>query len=318
MADRTNTHTKSAYGGEGWTLRPTSLSEELGTLWAKCGINSEYAPLRAVLLHRPGAELAASADPRAVNMLDSLDIAKAQAEHDTLAQTYRNNGIHVHYVKPPEPATPNQMFMADVFVMTPEGAIVARPASRVRAGEERIAAQALANIGAPIVRSIGGRGTFEGADMMWLDPKTVILGRGLRTNDEGARQIATLLGELGISVVQVDLVFGSMHLMGMLRIVDKDLAIAWPGRFVHRGIEALKARGYRVEFLPNELEARNGFALNFVTIAPRKIIMCAGNDTTQKFYESLGIQCIPVKMDELGKAAGAIGCLSGIIEREMI
>ena len=42
------------------------------------------------------------------------------------------------------PATPNLMFCADLFVMTPQGAILARPASDVRAGEERWVARGLA------------------------------------------------------------------------------------------------------------------------------------------------------------------------------
>jgi N-dimethylarginine dimethylaminohydrolase len=208
------------------------------------------------------------------------------------------------------------MFMADLFFMTPEGAILARPASEVRAGEERWAARRLADLGVPIVRSVSGQGAFEGADAMWLDPRTVILGRGLRTNDAGAAQVTAVLREMGVEVVQVDMPFGTMHLMGMLRIVDRDLALAWPTRFVHRGVEALRARGYQVLFLPDEREARDNHAFNFVTLGPREILMPAGNPRTQAFYESLGVACRAVAVDELSKAAGAIGCLTGIVERE--
>ncbi|MFT5193409.1 MAG: arginine deiminase, partial [Candidatus Promineifilaceae bacterium] len=38
----------------------------------------------------------------------------------------------------------------------------------------------------------------------------------------------------------------------------------------------------------------------------------------QAFFESLGIECVTVEIDELSKAAGAIGCLSGVVEREII
>jgi N-dimethylarginine dimethylaminohydrolase len=107
-----------------------------------------------------------------------------------------------------------------------------------------------------------------------------------------------------------------MHLMGMLRIVAPDLAIAWPTRFVHRGVEALKARGFHVAFIPDESEADHGKALNFVTLAPREVLMAAGNPITQTFYEALGITCHTVAVEELGKAAGAIGCLTGVLERE--
>ena len=122
------------------------------------------------------------------------------------------------------------MFCADLFLMTPEGAIVGRPASTVRAGEERWVARRLADLGIPIVRTIRGRGTFEGADAMWLDATTVLVGRGLRTNGEGVAQVTSILGEMGVEAIPVDLPWGAMHLMGTLRIADRDLAIAWPGR----------------------------------------------------------------------------------------
>jgi N-dimethylarginine dimethylaminohydrolase len=318
MINTSPTHTQSAYGGEGWRPRARSTREELGDLWAACGMASEWSPLRSILLYRPGEELAASEDFNAVNMLEPLDLARAQAQHDAMARAYREAGVAVHYAEPEQAPRPNQMFMADLFFMTPEGAILARPASQVRAGEERIAARQLAAIGIPIVRSVSGRGTFEGADAMWLDQQTVILGRGLRTNDEGAAQVAAVLREMGVATILVDLPFGTMHLMGMLRIVDHDLAIAWPMRLAHRGVDALRERGYQVAFLPDGPEARRGFAFNFVTLGPREILIAADNPTTQAFYESLGITCRATPVDELGKAAGAIGCLTGVLQRDSV
>jgi N-dimethylarginine dimethylaminohydrolase len=312
------TNMQSAYGGEGWRPRSRSTHEELGDLWAACGMASEWSRLRAILLHRPGDELAASADFNAVNMLEPLDLARAQAQHDTMARAYREAGVAVHYAEPAPAPLPNQMFMADLFFMTPEGAILARPASEVRAGEERIAARQLAALGVPIVRSVSGRGTFEGADAMWLDQQTVILGRGLRTNDQGAAQVATVLREMGVTTIVVDLPFGTMHLMGMLRIVDRDLAIAWPLRLAHRGVDALRERGFRVAFLPDGPEIRRGFAFNFVTLGPREVLMAAENPATQTFYEQLGITCRTTPVDELGKAAGAIGCLTGVLGRDSV
>ena len=275
-------------------------------------------PLRQVLLHRPGEEILTGEDPNAAQMLAPLNLQLAQAQHDAIADAYRSNGVAVHYAEPLEKPTPNQMFMADVMFMTHEGAIIARPASEVRAGEERVAARRLAAIGAPIARSIGGRGTLEGADAMYYAPDKVIIGRGLRTNDSGAAQLSATLEQMGVSSVQVDMPVGSMHLMGMLRIVDKDLAIGYPVRLVHRAVDILKASGLDVHFLPDVDEAINGFGFNFVTLGPRKILMAANNPNTQAFYESLGIECVTVEVSELGKAAGAIGCLTGIVERELI
>ncbi len=306
----------ATYGGPGWSPRTTSLRQEIGTLWGPCGVASEWMPLKAVLLHRPDAELAKITDPDAAQMLDRLDISRAQQQHDLLAQAYREAGVEVHYVDPDVTPPPNLMFVADLLFVTPEGAVLGRPASTVRAGEERLIARRLAELGIPLLRSVRGTGTFEGADAAWLDASTVLLATGLRTNAEGAAQVTALLHEMGVTIIPVGLPYGAMHLMGQLRLADRDLAIAWPGRVPYAAVAALQARGCTVLFLPEEEEATRGAALNFVTLGPRHILMPAGNPVTQAFYRDAGITCHTIPADELVKAAGGIGCLTGILERE--
>ncbi|MBT8398215.1 MAG: amidinotransferase, partial [Gemmatimonadetes bacterium] len=206
-----------AYGGPGWEPRETRSRDELGSLWGPCGLDSEWLPLRSVLLHRPGRELEEVLDhPETSLMRGDIDPTAISTQHDTLAQFFRTAGIDVAYVEPTVKPTPNQLFAADLFAMTPEGAILGRPASSVRAGEERWVARALAELGIPIVRSVGGGGTFEGADLMWLTPDTALLAEGLRTNAEGAGQVASTLGDMGVKALRTHLPPGTMHLMGQL------------------------------------------------------------------------------------------------------
>jgi N-dimethylarginine dimethylaminohydrolase len=248
-------------------------------------------------------------------MMDLLELPRAQLQHDRLAQAFREANVTVHYVEPAEVALPNLMFVADLMLMTPEGAILGRPASTVRAGEEKLVARRLAQLEIPILRTVRGGGTFEGADAAWLDGQTVLLATGLRTNAAGAAQVTSLLREMGIEVIQVGLPYGAMHLMGTLRFADRDLVIAWPGRVPHAAVEALRKHGYRVLFLPDLEEASRGMALNVVTLGPRRLLMPAGNPTTRSFYRGAGIDCLTVAVDELIKAAGGIGCLTGVLER---
>jgi N-dimethylarginine dimethylaminohydrolase len=208
------------------------------------------------------------------------------------------------------------MFVADLLFMTPHGAIVGRPASTVRAGEERWIARRLAGLGIPILRTVAGRGLFEGADAAWLDPTTVLVATGLRTNAEGAAQVAATLAEQGVDVVHAGLPYGAMHLMGTLRLAGPDLALAWPGRVPYSAVEALRARGYRALFLPGDEAASRRIALNFVVLGPRRILMAAGNPASRRFYEAAGITCREVEIDELARAAGGIGCLTGVLHRD--
>ena len=106
--------------------------------------------------------------------------------------------------------------------------------------------------------------------------------------------------------------------MGQLRIVDEDLAIGWPGRLPEDAQSLLESKGIRVVFLPDEQEARTGFALNFVTLGPRSILMPAGNPVSEAFYQELGISVRAIPMEAVGQAAGSIGCLTGILHRDVI
>lgn len=233
-----------------------------------------------------------------------------------MAQAYRDNQVTVHLVEPVGLPRPNLMFCADLVFLTPQGAILARPASTVRAGEEREVARRLADMGVPILRSISGAGTFEGADAAWLDEKTVAVAHGLRTNPEGIAQITQVLADMGVDVLTADLPYGTMHLMGMLRIVDADLAVAWPRRTPHVVVQACRKRGMQVVFLPEVDDHQMNRAVNFVTLGPRRILLEAGYTKVQEFYERHGIECVTVAASELVKAAGGFGCLTGVLERD--
>lgn len=305
-----------AYGGDGWIPRQGPLRQD--TIWAPFGVGSECGRLRAVLLHRPGPEIAAVADARQVLWLDRLDAARAREQHDALAEVYRAHGVIVHYVEDPVAARPNLYFMKDTFAMTPEGAILARPASQVRAGEERIAAHNLARLGIPIVLSVHGNGTFEGADLLIVNEDLAFVGRGLRTNERGAHQVEQLLGNIGFSaIVRVDLRDGCMHLDCALSIIDRDLALAAPGQLSPVARTALQRHGFRVIELPAQ-EADRGMAVNVVALEPGVVVMPAANPQTRTLLAAAGVTCIEVDISELMKGGGAIHCITGVIQRDTL
>ncbi len=305
----------SAYGGEGWSPRTTTLRQEIGSVWSSCGVTSEWKQLKSVLLHKPGTEIDLIAEPDAVQMLSIPNADAAREQHDAIANGYRKAGVTVFYIDVQTKLPPNMMFVADLLFMTAEGVILSRPASTVRAGEERIVAARLAQLGIPILASIRGSGTFEGADVLWIDPETVVVGIGLRTNKEGARQVTNHMTEMGVSVIHTNLPIGSMHLMGLLRFLDTDLAIGQIDRTPKNVVEELESHGFDVALIPYDNEVRR-MSMNFVTIGPKHILMPENCPLSQEFYENLGIDCQLVEIGELAKAAGGIGCLTGILERE--
>ncbi|MGH2533788.1 MAG: dimethylarginine dimethylaminohydrolase family protein [Thermomicrobiales bacterium] len=307
----------AAYGGAKWSERVASLREEMVKAWGDWGVSSECGTLRAVLLRRPGCELDAVEDFDAAQMRSDLIPDVARAQHDAMADAYRAHGVAVHHIERAHPDKPNTLFVRDVMLMTPEGAIVTRPASTVRAGEERFVAETLARLGVPILMTVHGHGTFEGADVCWIDQDLCFLAEGLRTNQEGADQVERMLREIGVrDVVRIGLPYGAMHLDGLLNILDRDLAVVWPRRTPYKIVRTLRQRGFRIIDVDDEDEAQHRLPMNFVALAPGVILMPEGGIGMRRRYEEAGVECHTVDVSELIKAGGGIHCMTGSLKRD--
>jgi N-dimethylarginine dimethylaminohydrolase len=309
----------AAYGGAKWSPRLDAMRDDMPLYWGDWGSSSECGRLHAVLLRRPGPELDNITDYDAVQMRSDLNPEIARRQHDALADAYEAHDVAVYYVENGRLDKPNSFFIRDLMNMTPEGAIITRPASTVRAGEERFVAEALAKLGVPILMTVHGRGTFEGADLIWVDRDLCFLAEGLRTNTEGADQVERVLREIGVrDVVRVQLPWGAMHLDGMLNVLDRDLAAVWPRRTPFPVVRALKERGFRIVEVADEREAQECLPLNFVALAPGKILMPAGGDGLRAVYEAHGVECVQVDVSELIKAGGGIHCMTGFLKRDPV
>lgn len=307
----------AAYGGAKWSPRTRSMRDDMPEFWGTWGSSSEHGKLSAVLLKRPGPELDNIEDYDAVQMRSDLRPEIARAQHDAMADAYEANGVSVYYVENGRLDKPNSFFIRDLMLMTPEGAIITRPASTVRAGEERYVAEALARLGVPILMSVHGNGTFEGADVMWVNRDLCFLAEGLRTNTEGANQVERMLKEIGVAdVVRVQLPWGAMHLDGLLNILDNDLAVVWPRRTPFPVVRTLKDRGFRIIEVSDEDEAQHKLPMNFVALEPGKILIPEGADTMKHVYEEHGVTCVEVDISELIKGGGGIHCMTGFLKRD--
>ena len=107
--------------------------------------------------------------------------------------------------------------------------IVTRPAMEARRGEEKAVAKALANLGVPIVRTITGSATFEGAMCMWIDRKTVVLASGVRTNREGYEMMEYELRRMGVmEILHMQIPYGHAHIDGNLNFASHEVAAIHP------------------------------------------------------------------------------------------
>lgn len=314
MVAEMNNGLSAALGGEGWVPRQGSHREDRQTVWANFGVVAEYERLRSVLMYRPGPEIERVGDPRYA-LWDALpDPARARAEHDALVDFYRRQGINVHLIEAPV-AQPNLYFVRDTFAMTPEGAVLARPASLARAGEERIVAQALLQRGIPLVLSVYGHGVFEGADLLLAGENLALLAEGMRTNHQGARQVERLLREIGISEIWRVQLRNCLHLDCALSLIDRNLAMIDSRRISAEAVQALQRHGFRMLEVPHS-ENDRGMAINMVTLAPGVVLLPAGNPATRHILERQGVTCFEIDVRELSKGAGAVHCMTGVVARE--
>jgi N-dimethylarginine dimethylaminohydrolase len=217
-----------------------------------------------------------------------------------------------------KPPHANLMFVRDLFVNTRAGAVAARMASEVRAGEELYAAHALAGLALPIARSISGRGVLEGADALWLDRRNMLCGVGARTNPEGYRQLAQQLALQGVRSHAVKLPRQVQHLLGILQLVDRDLALVRTELAPAALLTRLKRAGIRVVSVPELAEVTEGQGMNIVTVRPRTIVMPEGCPRLESLYRASGLRIAGrIAIPELLKGAGGIACATGILAREV-
>lgn len=315
-ADILRQHEDAAHGGDGWVPRRGSMADDLGSIWASCGVTAECATLRSVLMRRPGPEIDHVPDYRAALWLGEIDPVRAREQHDALVAFYRSQGVTVHLIEDVPPDKPNAYFCRDHFCMTPAGAIIARMASHSRAGEERFSATALAAIGVPIIHTVHGDGLFEGADVVVVNEDLVFVGHGMRTNRSGAEQVADAFRRVGVPRVEiVQIPYGCGHIDGTINIVDRDLAMVYPTQLSWVVYETLKQHGFRVIDLPDAYEAQTGMAINVVPLAPGVIVAPEGNPITKRLLNEAGVEVFEVEVDELMKGGGSVHCMTGVIWR---
>lgn len=316
----------AAYQGRGWKARSNPLSMELGTLFSGWRVNSEWSDLKAVLLYCPRAELKSIRRPRDVQHLFPVAVPQLQRQIRALARAYRRCGVKVVEINPSQlPFTmrqvpPNLMFVRDLFFNTMEGAVISRMASRVRAGEEKFAAAALAQEGVLLRASIAGRGLFEGsADAMWVTPHLVAVGIGNRTNPEGLAQLRSILRTQGVRTVAVKMPRGVQHLLGILQIVDRDLALVRTEKAPRSLLRLLQDHGYKIVEVPESVEVKLKMGFNFVTVKRRTILMPAGCRELKALYKKAGLKiAAEVEVSQICNAAGGIGCATGILARKVV
>ncbi len=149
-----------------------------------------------------------------------------------------------------------------------------------------------------------------------MNPGLVAVGVGNRTNEEGFRQVKRELRRDGVQCVRLPAPEGALHLLGALQFIDRSLALVRVGLVSPEIMVFLKKNRIKIIEIPENSEVKERQSLNFVTIAPRRIIMPAGCPRTKIIFKRHGIKvAAEISITQLIKGGGGIACTTGILAR---
>jgi N-dimethylarginine dimethylaminohydrolase len=171
----------------------------------------------------------------------------------------------------------------------------------------------------PIVGEITEPGSLEGGDVVWLDERTIAVGRGYRTNEEGILQLRSMLADSIDEMIVVPLPHWRgpgdvLHLMSLVSPVDRDLAVVYSPLLPVPFRERLLEGGYALVEVP--AEEFDTMGTNVLALGPRDCVMLAGNPRTRAALERAGVRVVEYVGDEISvKGAGGPTCLTRPLAR---
>ena len=268
------------------------------------------APLRDVLVQSPGAAFGRAFDDPAVGFLRPVDLDAARREHDGLVAVLEALGVRVHELGA-ETDDPDLVYVFDPLLVADGGAIPLAPGKPNRRGEPTVLEAWTAAHAIPTLGRIAGRGRVEGGDTLWLRPDLLCVGRTLRTNDEGARQLASIVGG-DVRVFDVPYWKGPaelVHLLSVVSPVADDAAVVFLPLLPAGLFELLGDLGIRLIDVPEEEYPTLG--CNVLAVRPGVVVVADGNPVARRRMEAAGIEVHAVPLREVGEnGSGGVTCLT--------
>lgn len=246
------------------------------------------------------------------------DAGEAADEHAAFREALAAAGAEVLVGRTPVPGDPDAIYAYDPTLPTDRGLVLLRPGKPGRRAEPEAVAIDLATVGFPVVGALTAPATAEGGDMFWLDERTLLVGRGYRTNDEGIEQLRGLL-EPDAELIQVDLPHfrgpdACLHLMSFISPLDRDLVVAFPPMLPVRLVEILRERGIGLVEVPDEEFDSQG--ANVLALGPRVALALEGNPETRRRMEGAGVTVRTFGGNEISrKGDGGPTCLTRPLDR---
>ena len=231
--------------------------------------------------------------------LGSADIGRAKRQHAAYCKALERCGLLVTTL-PEDAAHPDSTFVEDTSILTAKQAILTRPGAPSRMGEVARIEPVLSKF-YPHLRRMTEPGTLDGGDVCEAGGRFLI-GISRRTNEEGARQLGSFLGEEGLtsSTIDIRVLPGILHLKSGIAWIGEGRVVAIEGLEHHQAL-----RDY--ELVP--VEPEEAYAANCVLINGT-LLMPAGRPRLEGTLRGLGYDIVTLEMSEFEKMDGGLSCLS--------
>jgi dimethylargininase len=270
------------------------------------------APLRRVFVRRPGGverwhEFGWRAEPDPVRIVE---------EHEGFVEALEGAGVEVVVGEPLDSAL-DAIYVHDPAAVTSSGVVLLRPGKELRQVEVDAIERDLTAAGIGVIARLEAPATAEGGDMLWLDNRTLVVGRGYRTNDAGIDALRRALPDVDVLAVDLPHYHGRDEVMHMLSLVSPladDLAVVYLPLMPVRLVELLEERGVAFVEVPDE--EFESMACNVLALGPRRALTLDGNPETRRRLEAAGVEVLVYAGDELSrKGDGGPTCLTRPLSR---
>ena len=256
---------------------------------------------------------------RALGFTEAPDFSGAVAEYERFLELLSQSGAEILSLPVADDVGLDSIYTRDASVACDRGVILCSMGKPLRAGEPAAQGAAFARWGIPVVGRIEPPGRLEGGDVVWLDDRTIVVGRGYRTNDEGIGQLRSLLADSIDELIVVPLPHWRgpgdvFHLMSILSPVDHDLAVVYSPLMPVTFHERLGARGIELIEVPDA--EFDSMGANVLALSPRRVVMVEGNPRTRALLERAGADVQEYVGREISlKGGGGPTCLTRPIAR---
>jgi N-dimethylarginine dimethylaminohydrolase len=243
-----------------------------------------------------------SAQWRALGFLHAPNYDVAQAQHEDLCRQLQAAGAEVMHLPPSPELTLDAAYTHDTSFATDYGLIVMNPGKKNRAPEASYHRDFCKTAGVPEFGEIKAPGTTEGGDIVWLDPKTLLIGNGLRTNRDGITQMRAMLGQHGIEVLSAPLPYGMgpsacLHLMSMMSMLDEKTVLVDLPWLAVETVQLLQGRGFR--FVEIDVSERDTLACNVLALGGKRLLAIEHNHKTNQKLRDAGFDVRTFPGEEL-------------------